>query len=534
VDVSGLLAEGAGDLVGGGCVAEAIAEPNLGIASILVELPVSVSLSTKNEVQQRCEEAVRKIEWVKNPLVVVTAPEGQPEAQLTSSSSSSSSSSSGEGAGAGGDPAAADAAPVREARRGGLAGVKRVVAVASCKGGVGKSTTAVNLAFSLKNQGLKVGIVDTDVYGPSLPTMVTPVSSTVTFAGGGTDIAPLEAHGVKLMSMGFINPQDSMVVRGARAAPLVEQLLTRTQWGDLDYLIIDMPPGTGDIQLTLSQALSIDAAVIVTTPQRLSFTDVVKGVEMFDKVGIPCVAVVENMAEWVDHSLVDELKDVMERYEIPQEAKKDFLDIASKPRKIFGPGHRQRLADMWGIENTYSVPLTETVSQAGDTGTPYVQRHPKAPAAQVFSSLASDVIAEVEMLDSTRQQMPKVEYDVLRNLVVSSLPDGSEESIAPVELRRRCRSPTNVQELITEDVRPMEIFPMGNYAVQVLWSDGHQSLMPYRSFIEGYPSPSTTKKNKGGSTNDESLETTNDEADRQSDASSSSAASSTSERVGIV
>uniref|UniRef100_A0A7S2TYL7 Gamma-butyrobetaine hydroxylase-like N-terminal domain-containing protein n=1 Tax=Lotharella oceanica TaxID=641309 RepID=A0A7S2TYL7_9EUKA len=182
---------------------------------------------------------------------------------------------------------------------------------------------------------------------------------------------------------------------------------------------------------------------------------------------------------------------------------------------------------MWGIENTYSVPLTETVSQAGDTGTPFVQRHPDAPAAKVFATLANDVINEVETLDSTRLQMPKVEYDVLRNLVVSTFADGKEESISPVELRRRCRSPTNVQELITEDVRPMEIFPMGNYAVQVLWSDGHQSLMPYRSFIESYAA-SSSSSNKNNNNVD------GDSDDATDNLQTNTSAATTSQRVEVV
>ena len=191
-----------------------------------------------------------------------------------------------------------------------------MVLCASCKGGVGKSTTAVNLAYSLQAQGQKVGILDVDIYGPSLPTMVTP-SRPFNPAEDivGNAITPVDGDGVRLMSMGYINPFDNFVLRGAKVTPLVQQLISTTQWGDLDYLIVDMPPGTGDIHLTLAQmdGLRIDAAVIVTTPQRLSFVDVVKGVEMFDKVGIPSVAVVENMA-YLDSStsaMKDENQDAL-------------------------------------------------------------------------------------------------------------------------------------------------------------------------------------------------------------------------------
>ena len=185
-----------------------------------------------------------------------------------------------------------EASRAQSAAVAGVGDVGHIVAVASCKGGVGKSTTAVNLAYALAAAGERVGIVDLDIHGPSLPTMARP-------DGGlqldGEVLLPLEAHGVKLMSMGFINP-GAMPLRGAKVTPVVQQLVGRTAWGALDFLIVDMPPGTGDVQLTLAQDFRVSAAVLVTTPQRLSFVDVVKGVEMFDKVDIPTVAVVENMA----------------------------------------------------------------------------------------------------------------------------------------------------------------------------------------------------------------------------------------------
>ena len=260
-----------------------------------------------------------------------------------------------------------------------LPGVANIIAVASGKGGVGKSTTAVNLAFALDRLGAKVGIFDADVYGPSLPTMVTPDDDKVRFVG--RQIAPLHRGNVSLMSFGYVN-EGSAVMRGPMVTQLLDQFLSLTNWGALDYLILDMPPGTGDIQLTLSQKLNITAAVIVTTPQELSFVDVERGVEMFDTVNVPCIAVVENMAYFVNeksnmHDAIDadvlkaKFKDALEADGILSESVKainvadELVRIVQQNEqkretekiRIFGQGHKRRLSEQWGIEHTYSVPL---------------------------------------------------------------------------------------------------------------------------------------------------------------------------------
>ena len=423
----------------------------------------------KGETKQKSEEFVAALPWVKSVSATMVAMAPQEETRAASAAAAT-----------------------------GLRDVKNVVLVASCKGGVGKSTTAVNLAYSLHAQGHKVGILDVDIYGPSLPTMVTPARA---FSPSedivGNAITPIDGHGVKLMSMGFINPVDSFVLRGAKVTPLVQQLISTTEWGELDYLIVDMPPGTGDIHLTLAQmdGLRIDAAVIVTTPQRLSFVDVVKGVEMFDKVGIPSVAVVENMAYLEPGSTAgvaapggedeggDRIAAFMRKYDLPDEARGELAELVGGGRQyLFGEGHRQRLLDMWGIVNSFSIPLDPSIARQGDAGVPLVKAYPESAAAGLFSQLAKAVVSEVDTLKEQGDAMPQLAFDRATNEFIVN---GSQRLTA-VALRRLCRSPANNPEAIPPGIAPTDWVPLGRYAVSINWSDGHQSLMPYRSFVDGY------------------------------------------------
>jgi Mrp family chromosome partitioning ATPase/DUF971 family protein len=353
---------------------------------------------------------------------------------------------------------------------GALDNVGAIVAVASCKGGVGKSTTAVNLAFSLAAQGAKVGIMDADIYGPSLPTMVTPDTEAVEFLN--SRIKPLVSNGVKLMSFGFINPE-SAIMRGPMISSVLNQLLTTTEWGDLDYLILDMPPGTGDVQLTLSQILNITAAVIVTTPQKLSFVDVTKGIDMFNKVEVPSVAVVENMAYFV----------------APESGVKHLL---------FGAGHRTRLQEEYGIANSFSLPIEPSVSEQSDAGVPYVVAHPDSETAGEYRRIAASVVQEVSKLLFGGLVAPAVTFDAEHGeLVIKTAAAAPEQRVWPASLRRQCRCALCVDEMsgapkldpasVSEAVKPVKMTPVGNYALQVDWSDGHPSLYPYRKFVDNWP-----------------------------------------------
>ncbi len=367
----------------------------------------------------------------------------------------------------------------------GVAAVEHIVAIASCKGGVGKSTTATNLAFALAETGARVGLVDLDVHGPSLPTMVR-VAEPLQLDGEA--LVPHEAYGVKLMSMGFINP-GVMPLRGAKVTPVVQQLVGRTIWGSLDYLLVDMPPGTGDVQLTLSQDFSVSAAVLVTTPQRLSFVDVVKGVEMFDKVGIPTVAVVENMCEirasdLGDGALCAELDEIITRHQISADASEELRELLASPQGLFGSSHLRQLKEMWGIEASFSLPLLPELAAASDSGVPAVVKDPNGEAARTYAQIAAALRSELDGLEVL--QLPQLLYARASDEIFISLPDGTEQRISPSELRRCCRSPSNDLQNLPKELEPLDFTPIGNYAISVRWNDGHQSLIPYRSFIQGY------------------------------------------------
>uniref|UniRef100_A0A6U3BX58 MIP18 family-like domain-containing protein n=1 Tax=Entomoneis paludosa TaxID=265537 RepID=A0A6U3BX58_9STRA len=460
------------DIVTLGFVQNLKLEPESRTISFDVEL-TTPACPVKDQFAADCQKLVEDLPWTGDVQVTMTAQESSSETETF-----------------------------------GMKQIGAVIAVSSCKGGVGKSTTSVNLAFALQSIGASVGIFDADVYGPSLPTMVTPDDDIVRFVG--RQIAPLQRNGVKLMSFGYVN-DGSAVMRGPMVTQLLDQFLSVTQWGSLDYLIIDMPPGTGDIQLTLTQKLNITAAVIVTTPQELSFADVVRGVEMFDSVNVPSVAVVENMAYYevdkqpkVDReglkaamaqqltkagvetnggSKVDELSEdlvsvVLESLQANSESEKV---------QIFGSGHKQRLSEQYGIEHTFSVPLLDRIAANGDSGQPYILEHPDSPQAAIYKDLAKSVVKEVAKAKfSGQNSRPDVVFDKEAHKMVVN----GKSVLTPAGLRRGCRCAACVEELtgrqiliptmVSENIAPLRMTPTGNYALSVDWSDGHRSLYPYR------------------------------------------------------
>ena len=250
-----------------------------------------------------------------------------------------------------------------------LPGVKNIVAVASGKGGVGKSTTAVNLALALAAEGAQVGLLDADIYGPSQPMMMGITGQPP--SDDGKTMQPMVNHGVKVMSIGFlIEPDNPMIWRGPMATQALDQLLRQTQWGELDYLIVDMPPGTGDIQLTLSQRVPLTGAVIVTTPQDIALLDAKKGIRMFEKVGVPILGIVENMAVYI----------------CPQCGHSDA---------IFGHGGGAQLARDYHAELLGSLPLDLQIRLHADSGHPTVVADPQSKAAQLYFDIARRMAARI-------------------------------------------------------------------------------------------------------------------------------------------
>lgn len=250
-------------------------------------------------------------------------------------------------------------------------GVKHIVAVASGKGGVGKSTVTVNLALALSAQGYRVGVLDADIYGPSQAQMLGVEEGVRPQAAADNKFLPLEAHGIQAMSMAFmVNTRDAMVWRGPMVVGAFQQMLTQTQWDDLDFLLIDMPPGTGDIQLTLAQKVPVSGAVIVTTPQDIALLDARKGIEMFRKVNVPVLGVVENMSLY-------------------------HCEKCGHEAAIFGTGGGDRIAEEYDTQVLGRLPLTLSIRELADSGRPSVVSEPESAVSRTFAEIASQVAQSV-------------------------------------------------------------------------------------------------------------------------------------------
>jgi len=264
-----------------------------------------------------------------------------------------------------------------------LANVKNVIAVASGKGGVGKSTTAANLALALSREGGKVGVLDADIYGPSMGLMLGLPEGTRPEVRDNKWFIPPRAHGLQVMSMAFLVDDNTPVVwRGPMVSGALMQLLTQSAWDELDYLVVDMPPGTGDIQLTLAQKVPVTGAVIVTTPQDLALLDAKKGIGMFEKVNIPVLGVVENMAIHI-------------------------CSNCGHAEHLFGEGGGERLADEYGVDLLASMPLSMMIREQADGGKPTVIAEPECQISMIYQDMARHVGARISQ-QAAGQGMPEI------------------------------------------------------------------------------------------------------------------------------
>ena len=268
-----------------------------------------------------------------------------------------------------------------------MSNVKNIIAVASGKGGVGKSTTAVNLALALAAEGAQVGILDADIYGPSQPMMMGISGRPETL--DGKSMEPMENHGLQVSSIGFmIDPDEPMVWRGPIVTQALQQLLNQTNWRDLDYLIVDMPPGTGDVQLTLSQKVPVTGAVIVTTPQDIALLDARKGLKMFEKVGIPILGIVENMSTHI-------------------------CSNCGHAEEIFGAGGGAKMCKDFNVEFLGALPLTLSIREQADSGKPTVVAEPDGQVAAIYKDIARKIAVQVS--EKAKDMTSKFPSIVIKN-----------------------------------------------------------------------------------------------------------------------
>ena len=335
-------------------------------------------------------------------------------------------------------------------RESGLGQVGALIAVASCKGGVGKSTVAAALARELAHRGHRVGLLDTDIFGPSIPILFDCRDRELQ-AGPGNTLLPAEVAGLKLMSFGFWLGDAPAVMRGPMVTNYIQQLLHGVHWGELDYLFLDLPPGTGDIQLTITQAVKLNGAVVVTTPQPLALADVGKGILMFDKVSVPVLGVVENMA---------------------------YFEAGGERHAVFGSDGGRQLQERFGVAVLGQLPLDpERYGRTFANGLDLPEI--AAAADQMVRALGKASVA---------QEAISVEHDAER--ITLRWADGRSVSVANRALRASCRCAHCINEFTGErmanpsavpaDIHPQEIRTVGNYALAVTWSDGHSTgLFPY-------------------------------------------------------
>jgi ATP-binding protein involved in chromosome partitioning len=437
---------------------------DLGLVSeiLLKDGRVSFSITVPSDrarelepLRQAAEKIVSDMDGVKGVLAVLTAE--KPRSASTGRSPESPRVQQARASAAARTAPAPAPAPEGRRQLPQVGGIKHMIAVASGKGGVGKSTTAVNLALGFQALGLKTGILDADIYGPSQPRLLG-LSGRPDVAEGKT-LRPMEGFGLKAMSMGFLVDEGTPIIwRGPMVVSALTQMLRDVTWGELDVLVIDMPPGTGDVQLTMAQQVPLSGAIIVSTPQDLALIDARKGLNMFRKVDVPVLGIIENMSTFI-------------------------CPKCGERSDIFGHGGAKAEAEKLGIPFLGGVPLHMDIRATSDEGRPIVASEPDGPHARVYRDIAQRAWEEQQASSGTRLKPPKLEIGR----------DGSElevsfENEAPISLSAemlRVMSPSaevqghSPDQRVTvarkRNVKIKDLKSVGNYAVRIVFDDGHDT-----------------------------------------------------------
>ncbi|MCB0271784.1 MAG: P-loop NTPase [Bdellovibrionales bacterium] len=337
--------------------------------------------------------------------------------------------------------------------------VHSIIAVSSGKGGVGKSTVASNLAVTLAKQGFRVGLMDADVYGPSISKMMGGKDAEV--LQKDNQLIPVEKYGVKWMSMALLTDEDTPVIwRGPMATRLIQQFLGQVAWGQLDYLIIDLPPGTGDVQLTLTQSISLQGAIVVSTPQEVAVEVALRGIKMFDEVRVPILGIVENMSGVI-------------------------CTHCHQETPVFPQGVVKAKANELGIHYLGSIPLDPSVAIAGDQGQPISLA--SGPVATIFSDISSKMVAQLQEIEARTTEATESPTQISSDEkhVLLMWKDGSVSEIPFFDLRLACPCANCVNEAtgkrmieakdIKQGIEPVGFRPVGKYGLQISWNDGHNT-----------------------------------------------------------
>jgi ATP-binding protein involved in chromosome partitioning len=362
-------------------------------------------------------------------------------------------------------PPAAGPAPGGRGPVARVAGIKHMIAVASGKGGVGKSTTAVNLALGLQAIGLQAGILDADIYGPSQPRLL---GLSGRPQAHGNTLKPMQGFGLKAMSMGFLVDEGTPVIwRGPMVVSALTQMLRDVDWGDLDVLVIDMPPGTGDVQLTMAQQVPLSGAIIVSTPQDLALIDARKGLNMFRRVDVPVLGIVENMSYFV-------------------------CPKCGERSAIFGHGGAKTEAEKLGVPFLGGVPLHMDIRATSDEGRPIVASSPDSPHAQVYRDIAAKAWSELQGTSASRLKPPALAISPDKSELHVGF-EGADAFTLSAEMLRVMSPSAEVQGHSPEqrvtvgrkrNVKIKELKPVGNYAVRIVFDDGHDTGLYTWSYLQ--------------------------------------------------